>query len=153
MQETAIDEKQPYKEKYDARGLLEICLALCKLPDLTSQLTRALCYHKLGLIAYDTDEITPAQTHMLESLRLWQSMPPTVQFDHVCTIQDVNNQLAIIYSAREDYAKAIEYLKEAEKAYSFFDKGDPLPTEIEQWQRGIRSALEQNLTQTYFYFA
>ena len=146
MHQAASDESQPYKEKYDARGLLEICLALCKLSDLASQLTRALCYHKLGLIAYDTEEITPAQTHMLESLKLWQSMPATVQFDHACTIQDVNNQLAIIYSAREDYSKAIEYLKGAEKAYSLCDKGDPVPTEIELWQRGSRSALEQNLT-------
>lgn len=40
---TGVDESQPYKEKYDARGLLEICLALCKMTDLGSQLTRALC--------------------------------------------------------------------------------------------------------------
>ena len=58
MQQTAGDETQPYKEKYDARGLLEICLALCKQSDESGLLTRALCYHKLGLIAYDTDEIS-----------------------------------------------------------------------------------------------
>jgi hypothetical protein len=91
MQQAACDESQPYKEKYDARGLLEICLALCKLSDVASQLTRALCYHKLGLIAYDTEEISASQTHMLDSLKLWQSLPHAVNFDHACTIQDVNN--------------------------------------------------------------
>jgi len=86
MKQSASDEAQPYKEKYDARGLLEICLALCKLPDVAGQLTRALCYHKLGLIAYDTDEITASQTHMLDSLELWQSLPHVVKFDQACTI-------------------------------------------------------------------
>jgi len=44
---------------------------------------------------------------MLESLKVWQSLPPALQFDHASTIQDVNNQLAIVTSAREDYQSAI----------------------------------------------
>ena len=48
---------------------------------------------------------------------------------------------------------SLSYLTKAEEAYSLQDKGDSLPKEIEQWQRGNRSTLEQNLTQTYFYFA
>ena len=70
---------------------------------------------------------------MFDSLKIWQSLPQAVQFDHACTIQDVNNQLAIVFSAREDYAKSIEYLKDAEKAYALMSDGSVLPKEIEEW--------------------
>jgi DNA-binding transcriptional regulator WhiA len=56
---------------------------------------------------------------MLESLKIWHSLPESVQYNHATTMQDVYNQLAIVYSAKEDYNKAIEYLKEAERFYSF----------------------------------
>lgn len=62
------------------------------------------------------------------------------------------NQLAIVLSAREEYPKSIEYLKDAERAYSLASAGE-VPAELEAWQRGKRTNLEQNLTQTYFYFA
>lgn len=96
MKEKVANEEEPYKEKYDARGYLEICLALSAGADQTSILTRALCQHKLGLIAYEVEEFSHSYDHMKKSQELWQILPLSLQYSHAATIQDVYNQIAIV---------------------------------------------------------
>lgn len=86
MKLPCADETQPFKEKYEAKGLFEICFALQPPTDLKGQLVRALCLYRMGLVAYDTEEITVSQTHMLESLKIWQSLPESVQYNHATTL-------------------------------------------------------------------
>jgi hypothetical protein len=75
MQVPAANEEEPYKERYEARGYFEICAAMASGTDHTSVLTKALCYHKLGLIAYEVEEVSASIDSMKKSLELWQSLP------------------------------------------------------------------------------
>ena len=43
MKKEMSDEKQPYKEKYDARGYLDICLAMSQGTSPSVKLAKALC--------------------------------------------------------------------------------------------------------------
>lgn len=91
MQEKCQDEAQPYKEKYDARGYLDICLALSNGTGLDTKVAKALVQHKLGLVSFEVDEFTPALEHQQKSLELWQDLPARIQYDHADTIMDVCN--------------------------------------------------------------
>lgn len=75
MNTPAANQEEPYKEKYDARGYLEICVAMAAGTGTMAILTRALCQHKLGLIGYEVEEFSASQDHMLKSLELWLSLP------------------------------------------------------------------------------
>lgn len=74
MKVTAANEEEPFKERYEARGYLEICVAMAG-SDHTGVVTKALCHHKLGLINYEVEEISASFDSMKKSLDLWQSLP------------------------------------------------------------------------------
>lgn len=57
MKVTAASEEEPFKERYEARGYLEICVAMTAGQDHKALLTKALCHHKIGLINYEVEEI------------------------------------------------------------------------------------------------
>ncbi len=57
LQLTAASEEEPFKERYEARGYLEICVAMTAGQDPKALLTKALCHHKIGLINYEVEEI------------------------------------------------------------------------------------------------
>ncbi len=57
MKVTAASEEEPFKERYEARGYLEICVAMTAGQDPKALLTKALCHHKIGLINYEVEEI------------------------------------------------------------------------------------------------
>jgi hypothetical protein len=86
MKMPTASEEEPYKERYEARGYFEICVAMASGSDHTSVLTRALCHHKLGLIAYEVEEISASIDSMMKSLDLWQSLPYQLRYDHADTI-------------------------------------------------------------------
>jgi len=75
MKVPAANEEEPFKERYEARGYLEICIAMAAGTDYATVLTKALCQHKLGLIAYEVEEITASIEAMMKSLELWQTLP------------------------------------------------------------------------------
>lgn len=80
MKAEASNEGEPFKEKYEARGYLEICLALLNGPSNDQVLGKALCQHKLGLIGYEVEEFSTSHDHMQKSLELFQSLPQDWQY-------------------------------------------------------------------------
>ena len=86
MKVTAANEEEPFKERYEARGYLEICCAMAASQDHASQLTKALAHHKIGLINYEVEEISASFDSMKKSLELWQGLPYELQYQHADTI-------------------------------------------------------------------
>ena len=143
MKVTAASEEEPFKERYEARGYLEICVAMTAGLDPKAVLTKALCHHKIGLINYEVEEIQASYDSMIKSLNLWQNLPYQLQYDHADTIQDVCNQIAIIHQNREKSADALEYLIKAEDYYKL-EAPTTIGPEIigEEWLKGERKNLE-----------
>ena len=126
---------------------------------VASQIARALCLFKLGLIYYETEENSLALTHLTQSLEIWQSCSEEVIACHINTVQDVQNQIGVVLAAREDPKEALVHLAAAEKSYYAFKQDvppiiDPIVSAsvILQGTRDQEQS-EQNLTQTYFYYA
>jgi hypothetical protein len=125
MRVPCADEKNPFKEKYDAREKLSKLIQ--DLEDLggknwkDSQVmncARALVNYKLGHNFWDCEENSASEIQMQESLRLWKSVSPALQLCFALVIQDCHNMAGVVHGNRSDTSQSLPHLNSAVGTYN-----------------------------------
>lgn len=125
MRMAAADEKQPFKEKYDAREKLSKLLV--DMEDLGAKnwkdsqvmnAARALINYKLGHNFWDCEENSAGEIQMQESLRLWKTVSPAMQLSFALIIQDCHNMIGVIHGNRMDSSSSLPHLNASLGTYN-----------------------------------
>ena len=118
-------ETEPYKSKYECRGILQEILSVIKqygendhnCSDHLHAIEASL-YCLLGCIDVEVQELGQGEKDLLASLNILKEVKKK-QFV-VLTDVKAHNQLGVLWCIRDDHAKAKEYLDKAERAYDEF---------------------------------
>lgn len=151
--EVEDEEENPYKSKYEARVLLESAVKdIKRLLGETSEgdeahrgremLARLRLF--LGKNYYFCEEVPMAEKFFNRSLEQYMRSPLRLEPEHFVHIQDVFNQLGMLWCNRQGHGQGMNYLRRAQIMF-------------EKRPDSVRQACEQkaadNYTLTMFYLA
>jgi len=157
---------EPYKSKYEARDvLLEMKALLCKrsderdTPDIRENAMLSSVYLILGTVSMEVDENSTAEEYLMKSLEVIEGHK-LHQDNILCTMATLN-QLGLLWTQRDDFEKALSFLKESEQLYTDFKKLDLVPTDCGEMFTGnppkkelaSQTTLEKTYTLTIYYAA
>lgn len=118
-------ETEPYKSRYAAMEVLKnmknllfdsVDNAMQQENEVTSML--AIVYLNQGIVAIETEELKPGQDYLMNCIDVLSKTE--IRVDTVLPMISALNQLGILWSKRDQAAKAKEYLERADKAYKTF---------------------------------
>lgn len=131
LNEEEIDESQPYQTKYDAKEYVRKALNLVRGSLENSQLQDpsvipilATIYFQHAVLLVETEELKDGERYFLRAYETLGNK--TVESNTILITISILNQLGILYTKYEQFAKAQDYLKQAEESYKAFkNKHDP----------------------------
>lgn len=115
-------ETEPYKSKYAAVEVLKnmknlllnsVDNAKQQENEVTSML--AVVYLNQGIVAIETEELKPGQDYLMNCIDTLNKT--AIRSETILPMISALNQLGILWSKRDQAAKAKEYLEKAEKVY------------------------------------
>ncbi|CAK9049214.1 KIF-binding protein (Protein KBP) [Durusdinium trenchii] len=146
-------EETPYKSKYAARELLETLVKdleqlLAELPDDSDaqrgREVMARMFLFLGKNLYYCEEVPGAEKYFIRSLERYLRSPLRLTPEPFCFIQDVFNQLGMLWCNRGGHKEGMNFLRRAQVMYH--QRPDAVRESCEE-------RCENNYTMTMFFLA
>ncbi|XP_077997305.1 KIF-binding protein-like [Glandiceps talaboti] len=150
-------ETEPYKSKYAAREILEELKTKIQSyvndneqneDSCTQFIVNALEY-QLGVNYMETEETSSGEEHFSKVLSALEN--DKLNEMGVSIVLSTYNQLGILWSARNDYQKALHYLQESERLYKqFMHEVGKAPHTIHELFHQEENSLTEHERQTQF---
>mmetsp|Transcript_63982 Transcript_63982/g.73403 ORF Transcript_63982/g.73403 Transcript_63982/m.73403 type:complete len:567 (+) Transcript_63982:46-1746(+) len=157
------DETTPFVHKYEARALLDRLSShpLLQLPEEKDEkapedvyVAQALINYYIGLNFNETEEISDSEKTLARSLEYFTQISKERKLYFLTTLQDLLNNLGIIYVNREDVKKGVRYFGKSSELYKILMALEDFPKSkfyIETTNN--RENSESYYTLTLFYLA